>query len=95
MRDRPLHGSFFKIRVGGAVLVLPVVTVHFLRRQLLQESVALLVAFQTMEVEGIAEKPFDVDLLVRVVYVVRGGDGTAYLGHPLHPPVEVFGPDLR
>ena len=95
MDDGPLHGSFFEIGVGGSVLVLPVVAVHLLVRELLQESVALLVAFDAMEIIRIAEKPFDMDLLVRVVYIVRGGDGTANLGHPLHPPIEVFGPDLR
>ena len=94
MGDRTLHGSFFEIRVGGTVLVLPIIAVNLLRSQFVEEAVALLVAFQAMEIEGIAQQPFDVDLLVRVVYVVRGGDGTAYLGHPLHPPVEVLGPDL-
>ena len=92
MDDGPLHGSFFEIGVGGAVLVLPIIAVHLLVRELLQESVALLVAFDTMEIIRIAEKPFDVDLLIGVVYVLRGGDGTAYLGHPLHPPIVMFGP---
>lgn len=93
MSNRPLHGSFLQISVALPVRVLPIVTVHLLRRQLIEEAVALLLAFEGLEIIRIAEKILDMDLLIRIIYILGGGDGTAYFGHPVHPPLEVFGPD--
>lgn len=54
---------------------------------------ALPLVLQGVEIIRIAEKPLNVNLLIGVVYVLRGGYRTAQLGHPVHPPFIMFGPD--
>ena len=95
MGDGPLHVALLHVGVGVAVLVLPIVAVHFLGGELVEEAMACLVLLDGVEVVGITQQPFDVNLLVRVVDVRRIRDGTAYLGHPVHPSVLMFGTDLR
>lgn len=93
MGDRPLHVALLHIGVGVPVLVLPIVAVHLLGGELVEEAVARLVLLDGVEVVGITQQPFDVNLLIGVVDVRRIRDGTAYLGHPVHPPFIMFGPD--
>ena len=95
MSDGPLHVALLHVGVGVPVLVLPIVAVHLLGGELVEEAVACLVLLDGVEVVGITQQPFDVNLLIGVVDVCRIRDGTAYLGHPFHPSVMMFGTDLR
>lgn len=93
--DGPLHVALLHVGVGVPVLVPPIIAVHLLGGELVEEAVARLVLLDGVEVVGITQQPFDVNLLVRVVDVRRIRDGTAYLSHPVHPPFLMFSADLR
>ena len=95
MGDSPLHVTLLHVGVGVPVLVLPIVAIHLLGGELVEEAVTRLVLLDSVEVVGITQQPFDVNLLVGVVDVRRIRDRTAYLGHPVHPSVLMFGADLR
>lgn len=95
MGDGPLHVALLHVGVSVAVLVLPIVAVHLLGGELIEEAMTGFVLLDGVEIVGITQQPFDMNLLVGVVDVRRIRDGTANLGHPVHPSVLMFGADLR
>lgn len=93
MGDSPFHVALLHVGVGIAVLVLPIIAVHLLGGELVEEAVAGFVLLDGVQIIGITQQPFDVNLLVGVVDVRRIRDRTAYLSHPVHPPFLMFGAD--